>query len=58
VYTLLAELRSHSLPLFTASVIRVVDNALASSIEKVPDELFTAIQNLLAQFYGLRAFLP
>jgi hypothetical protein len=58
VYTLLAKLLRHPVPLFTASVVGVVDNTLPPFIEKVPDELFAAIQNLLAQFDGLRAFLP
>lgn len=58
MYALLAELLRHSSPLFTAPVIRVVDNALPPGVEEIPDELLTAVQNLLAQFYGLRALLP
>lgn len=58
MYTLLSELCCHSLPLFTAPVIRIVDNALPPGVEKIPDELFATVQNLLAQFDGLRAFLP
>jgi len=58
VYALLAKLLTNSLPLFTPPVVGVVDNTLASGVEKIPDELLTAILNLLAQFYGLRAFHP
>jgi hypothetical protein len=48
VYALLAKLLSNSVPLFTAPIVGVVDNTLASGIEKIPDELLTAIKNLLA----------
>lgn len=58
MYVSLAKLGRHSLPLFTAPVVRVVDNALTTGVEKVPDELLAAVQNLLAQFHGLRALLP
>jgi hypothetical protein len=58
MYTLLSELCRHSLPLFTAPVIRIVDNALPPGVEKIPNELFTTVQNVLAQFDGLGAFLP
>ena len=57
MYVLLAKLCCHSLPLFTASIVRVVDNALAPGVEEVPDELLTAVRNFLAQCQGLRAFL-
>ena len=58
MYAILAKLLSNSVPLFAATIVGVVDNTLASGIEKIPDELLTAIQNLLAQFYGFRALLP
>jgi hypothetical protein len=58
MYALLSELCRHSLPLFTAAVIRIVDNALPPGVKKIPDELFATVQNLLAQFDGLRALLP
>ena len=58
MYTLLAKLLCHPVSLFTAPVVGVVDNALPPGIEKIPDELFAAIENALAQFDGIRAFLP
>jgi hypothetical protein len=52
-----AKLLHHPVPLFTAPIVGIVDDTLPPGFKEVPDELLAAIQNLLAQFDGLRAFL-
>jgi hypothetical protein len=54
----LAELLGQRLPLSSRSVVGVVDNDLASFLEKIPDQFFTPVGYPLPHRDRFRGFLP
>lgn len=57
MYSCLVEFLCKDLPSFASPIVGVVYYHLASSIEKIPDKLFTTTCDLLSQRDGLFAFL-
>ena len=53
----LVELLSDGLTTLPCSIVRVVDDDLPATVEEVPYCLLTALEDLLPELDGLRAFL-